>query len=123
MKKVLISLSVVALTAAFVSCGGNKKDAVTDSDSVAVEEMVDTAVVDTVVADTAVVEEVTPASADAKKTTKKTTKKETPKVASEQVNKAIDAAAAATKKVAQEGVSDANEKAKSWKDKKKKTEE
>ena len=106
MKKTLMSLSMVALLLAAASCSGNKAKS-NDSDSVATE--------------------IAPAAP--KTTNKKTTpsatrtdnKTDNPAaVANEQVKSAVDAAVAKTKEVAKEGVSDASEKAKSWKDKKKK---
>ena len=113
-----MSLSMVALLLAAASCSGNKAKS-NDSDSVATE----------IAADTIAVVEEAEAPAAPKTTNKKTTpaatrtdnKTDNPAaVANEQVKSAVDAAVAKTKEVAKEGVSDASEKAKSWKDKKKK---
>lgn len=123
-----MSLSMVALLLAAASCSGNKAKS-NDSDSVATEIAADTVTADTTVADTVAVVEEAEAPAAPKTTNKKTTpaatrtdnKTDNPAaVANEQVKSAVDAAVAKTKEVAKEGVSDASEKAKSWKDKKKK---
>lgn len=140
MKKTFIALSMFSMMLLAASCGGNKTEA-TDSDSVVLEGIIleDTAVGEDTTA--AVVEEVvetveepaTRAAAPKKdnktkkdnttkkdnSTTNNTTTNPEAKPVNDKVNKAVDAAVKQTKEVVETGVSDAAEKAKAWKDKKK----
>lgn len=140
MKKTFIALSMFSMMLLAASCGGNRTEAA-DSDTVAIEEIMleDTTVgEDTTVA---VIEEVvepveetatratTPKKDNKNKkdnttkkdnsTTNNTTTNPEAKPINDKVNKALDAAVKQTKEVVETGVSDASEKAKAWKDKKK----
>ncbi|MDE7401863.1 MAG: hypothetical protein K2M87_00430 [Muribaculaceae bacterium] len=134
MKKVFAFACAGALALLGTSCGGNKETKTTDSDSVAVEstevvaETPDTDTIVTVVTEETTVEVTEEApKAPATTTSTKTTKPNVKDQVKQGVDKVTEAekkvedegraAIKAVKKTAEQGVSDAEEKAKAWRDK------
>lgn len=123
MKKFFFTLCAGFMAVAMTACGGNKSaddNAAADSDSIVVEETVDTVVADTMTVPAEEVEAPAEKNTSKKTSTKTEVKKEVNNAANtadKAVNDALKKAADKTKQVAEQGVDDAEAKARAWKEK------